>query len=86
MAKERGLVSDDMDWSALRLEFDETPDKQIIMSEVLSRSELFEIYGKFRRLQRRKYAWLGIKHPLKAIRELAIIAKRQSHFDRLRRG
>lgn len=84
MAKARGLVSDDMDWSVLRLEFDETPDRQIIMSEVLSRSELFELYGKFRQLQRRKYALLGVKHPFKAVRELAVIIKRQGHFERLR--
>ena len=43
-ALERGMVSNDMDWDKLRMEFSEIPDKAIVLSEVLTRDELFELY------------------------------------------
>lgn len=46
-ALNRGLVSNDMDWDKLRMEFGEIPDKAIILSEVLSRKEFFELYRLF---------------------------------------
>lgn len=46
-ALRRGLVSNDMDWDELRMEFGEIPGKAIILSEVLTRDELFELYQLF---------------------------------------
>ena len=50
-AKSRGLVSEgpEMDWSRLNVNFEVSPDKAIILSEVLSRDEIVELYEKFRR-------------------------------------
>jgi len=46
-ALKRGMVSNDMDWDKLRMEFSEIPDKAIVLSEVLTRDELFELYRLF---------------------------------------
>ena len=46
-ALKRGFVSNDMDWDMLRMEFGEIPDKGIVLSEVLARDELFELYQLF---------------------------------------
>ena len=83
LAKKRGLVSDFMDWSILREEFNEVEQRHIIMSEILSREELIGLHAKFRRLQKRKVVYLAIKHPYVALRELYRLLKRQAHFVRL---
>jgi len=83
IAKKRGLVSDSMDWSILREEFNEVSDRHIIMSEVLPRKELAELYRKFKRLQKRKYFYLALKHPLMGTREAWRLANRQLHYMRL---
>ena len=82
-AKKRGLVSDDMVWSILREEFNEIPDRHIIMSEVLSRDELYCLYMKFKRLSKRKLIYLGMKHPYLGLRETMRILKRKFHFAKL---
>lgn len=46
-ALRKGLVSDRMDWDILRLEFGEIPKKAIVLSETLSRNELFSLYKLF---------------------------------------
>ena len=50
-AKERGLVSDRMDWSRLNVNFEISADSAVLMSETLNRQELLSIYRKFRRLR-----------------------------------
>jgi len=44
-AKARGLVSDDMDWEALDLTFDSGKDKAIILSETLTRDEIYALFS-----------------------------------------
>jgi len=83
LAKKRGLVSDFMDWSILREEFDEVPDRHILMSETLSREELLRLYRNFKRLQRRKIYYFCLKHPLVGFKEAGRLAKRQLHYIRL---
>lgn len=83
LAKGRGLVSDFMDWSILREEFNEVSERHILMSETLSRDELFALYMKFKRLQRRKLLYLGLKHPFMGAREVVRIIKRQYQSLRL---
>ncbi|MDP2682478.1 MAG: radical SAM protein [Deltaproteobacteria bacterium] len=77
IAKKRGLVTDFMDWSILREEFNEVENRHIIMSETLSRKELSKLYRKFKRLQKRKYFYLALKHPFIGIREVSRLVKRQ---------
>jgi anaerobic magnesium-protoporphyrin IX monomethyl ester cyclase len=50
-AKKRGLVSDQMDWSRLNVNFEISADSAVIMSETMSRQELRTMYRKFRRLR-----------------------------------
>lgn len=49
IAKERGLVSDDMDWDSLNVNFEVNHKKAVIVSEILSRDEIYRLYKKFRR-------------------------------------
>lgn len=65
-AKSRGLVSDDMDWPRLRVDFATNPDP-IIVSEVLSKSEIENFYKKLMLMRRIGHYILligeGLRHP-----------------------
>ena len=50
-AKKRGLVSDEMDWSKLNIDFGVNSGNAVIVSEVLSRESLVKIYKKFQILR-----------------------------------
>jgi len=50
-AKERRLVSDDMDWSRLNINFEKGYENSIILSEIYGREQLYKIYRRFRRLR-----------------------------------
>lgn len=82
-AKERGLVSDFMDWSILREEFGEVEERHILMSETLTRDELKGLHKKFRMLQKRKAIYFALKHPLFALIVFGRLVKRQLHFLRI---
>jgi radical SAM superfamily enzyme YgiQ (UPF0313 family) len=64
-AKERGLVSDDMDWSRLEINPYRSLEKAIVLSEVLSPREIRALYRQFRRLRTRRIARSVFTHPLK---------------------
>jgi radical SAM superfamily enzyme YgiQ (UPF0313 family) len=68
LAKSRGLVSEgaDMDWSSLNVNFEVSPHKAIILSEVLSRSEIVRLYGKFRRYRLFHNVMMIWRHPMLA--------------------
>lgn len=68
LAKSRGLVSDgaDMDWSRLNVNFEVSPHKTIILSEVLTRSEIVRLYGKFRRYRLFHNVLMIWRHPMLA--------------------
>jgi len=48
-AKSRGLVSDNMNWDRLNINFEVQHANAIILSETVSRERLYQIYNKFRR-------------------------------------
>jgi len=50
-AKGRKLVSDNMDWDNLNINFSRHSEKTIILSEVLNRQEIIKLYRKFQRLR-----------------------------------
>lgn len=50
-AEQKGLVSDNMDWSSLTSDFDADYGKAIIVSELYNRGEIYQIYKKFQRLR-----------------------------------
>lgn len=48
-AKQRGLVSDDMDWDRINVNFESNYENAIILSEKLDRDEIIKLYWKFRK-------------------------------------
>ncbi|MBF0567058.1 MAG: radical SAM protein [Nitrospirae bacterium] len=50
-ALNRNLVSNDMDWNILNINFELNTDKAIIMSNTLTRRQLLVLYKRFRRLR-----------------------------------
>jgi radical SAM superfamily enzyme YgiQ (UPF0313 family) len=52
---DRGLVFAPMDWRLLDQESDHHRDDRVILSEVLTRDELYDLYDRFRRLKTRKH-------------------------------
>jgi anaerobic magnesium-protoporphyrin IX monomethyl ester cyclase len=50
-AKDKGIVSDDMDWARLNVNFNSNSKDSPILSQLLSRKELIQIYRKFRYLR-----------------------------------
>jgi len=50
-AKQKKIVSDDMDWSKLNVNFGKNFDKAIILSEVLDREDVVKLYKKFQILR-----------------------------------
>lgn len=72
MAVAKGLVGEEMDWSRLDVNLYRSPDKAIIMSDVLSRDEIVALYNRFRRLRRFRNMFKVISHPMK--RDLPRIA------------
>ena len=48
-ATEKGLVSADMDWTLLNMNFEFNADRLVIVSQNLTRDEIKRLYGKFRR-------------------------------------
>ena len=65
-AKERGLVSEPMEWEQLKMEITENFSDRIILSE-LDKNVLYQLYMKFEKLQkkRRLASWIrrGINEP-----------------------
>ena len=68
-AKARGLVADDMDWDLLNCSFELDWKRVILLSETVTREDLYRMYQKMRRLRLFKYAKAMIGHPLQ--RDLA---------------
>ncbi|MBD3330650.1 radical SAM protein [Candidatus Peregrinibacteria bacterium] len=62
-AKSRGLVSDDMQWSKLDVNFQNNFNQAIIVSETLNRKEIVRFFKKFYRLRLFKNAMGIAKNP-----------------------
>ena len=52
-AKSRGLVNENMDWETLNVNFGVTHDKAIIVSEKLTREQIYKMFLRFAKLKRR---------------------------------
>jgi radical SAM superfamily enzyme YgiQ (UPF0313 family) len=69
-AKERGMVSENMDWSSLNVEFLENYENAIILSETLTKKELFNLILMFKTEQKKAYVLDMLKHPVKIPRQV----------------
>jgi radical SAM superfamily enzyme YgiQ (UPF0313 family) len=66
LAKKKGLVDDvNFEWSKLDVMFGENYKKAIILSDVLDREKLYELFLKFKKLQRNLRIKNAILHPRK---------------------
>jgi len=68
-AKKRNLVSEEMDWNALDIDFVKSREKAVILSEKLSRQEIYRLFKKFikekKKRQFKKLLVKAIRNPLK---------------------
>jgi len=53
-ALDRGLVSEDMDWEKLNVNFEVSHPNAVILSELLTREDIYRLYNKFRRQRFRR--------------------------------
>ena len=67
-AKERGFVNEQMDWSTLNVEFLDNHQDAIILSDTLTRDELYKLILMFKSLQRKRHIVDMIKHPIYILR------------------
>lgn len=68
-AKKRNLVSEDIDWSALDVDFARSHEKAIILSEKLSRQEIYQLFLEFIKEKKmrvwKRLLFKALKNPLK---------------------
>ena len=64
-ALERGLVSPDMNWDRLNIEYELDWKNAILLSEEVSREELHRMYQRLKRLRLIKYARAAAHHPFR---------------------
>lgn len=76
-AKERGMVSEKMDWSTLNVEFLENHEEAIILSETLSREELYQLILMFKKEQKKRQIIDYLKHPVNILRVIYHWTKKQ---------
>ena len=62
-AKEKKLVNEKMDWSRLDVEFENNHDRAIILSEKLSRGELYKLFRLFEAEQKKRHVIDVLTHP-----------------------
>jgi len=67
-AKERKLVSEEMDWSRLNVNFGDDPENAIILSEKLTREEIYELFLLFIKLKKASMIKRALKDPRKIMR------------------
>jgi len=63
-AKQRNLVSDNMDWSVLNVNFDDNFASAIILSEKLDREDVRDLYKRFKRYDARRQFYNLVKKAL----------------------
>lgn len=65
-AIEKGLVDEKMDWDKLNVNFDESHNSAVIVSEKLTRDEIYKLFLRFKRYRRKRIILnLMKKNPLK---------------------
>ena len=69
-AKKRGMVSENMDWDLLNIDFLLNHQKAIVLSETLTKEELYKLLLMFKTEQKRKHIVDIFKHPIKIPRHM----------------
>ena len=81
-AKARNLVSQDMDWDVLNQNFGVNHDKAIVLSETLTREELYELFLLFAKIKRKIKIKRALKNPKSLLKVFAKILSRQPLIER----
>jgi len=76
-AKKRGKVSENMDWDLLNVEFLQNHKKAIVLSETLTKDELYKLILMFKAEQKRKHIIDIFKHPIKFPRHILHFLKHE---------
>lgn len=69
-AKSKNLVSEDMDWDSLNVNFGENHNSAIIVSEKLTREEIYKLFLMFRNEKMKMVVKRNYKNPVKILRIL----------------
>ena len=80
-AREKGLVSEKMNWSTLNVEFLENHEGAIILSETLTRDELYQLILMFKAEQKRRHIIDLMKHPVNILRIIYHTARNLVNFN-----
>ena len=85
-AVEHNLVSDNMvDWSCLDVNVYRFPERAIILSEILDRKEVINLYKKFRRFRFRRNLRKIVNHPMmQDVPRMGLNLLRETFFKRFR--
>ena len=70
------MVSEKMDWSRLNVEFLENHEEAIILSETLTKKELYDLILMFKAEQKRRYVIDFVKHPINILRHVYHLLKK----------
>jgi len=69
-AKSKGLVSEKIDWSTLNVEFLKNHEEAIVLSETMTKDEIYELLMMFISEQKKRHIIDLLKHPIKIPRLL----------------
>lgn len=72
-ALKKGLVGQKMDWRKLNVDFAKNYKRAIILSETLTRKELYQLFRKFEKEKTRKLIFYGLKNPFKILKYLIVL-------------
>ncbi len=78
----RNLVSEDMDWNALNVNFGTNHDNAIILSEKLTREEIYELFLLFAAIKKKRKMKRILKNPKSLLKILPKILSRQPLIER----
>lgn len=70
-ARTRGLVSEEMDWDRLNVNFGVNHKKAVILSEMLTREEICELFRQFAAIKGRAKIRRALRHPKSLLKLLA---------------
>ncbi len=70
-AKARGLTGEDMDWDRLNVHFGVNHEDAVIVSEQLTREEIYELFLRFAEVKRRILIWKAVRNPKALLKLLA---------------
>jgi len=81
-ARMRNLVSEDMDWSALNVNFGASHANAIILSEKLTREEIYELFLLFADIKKKRKIKRALRNPKSLLKILVKTLSRQPLIER----